>query len=102
MILPAGWNTYIGTAIKALSMLITVLKWVTGSPIDASELTGILGLYTMGDTLTSSGQAKQSTLIATTAMREGTTLDDAKTNPDAIATASMNAGYPAHLRQRGS
>ncbi|MGT2467845.1 heavy-metal-associated domain-containing protein (plasmid) [Mesorhizobium atlanticum] len=24
------------------------------------------------------------------------TFDDAKTNPDAIAAASMNAGYPAH------
>lgn len=30
------------------------------------------------------------------------TFDDAKTSPDAIATASMNAGYPAHLRQQGS
>ncbi len=30
------------------------------------------------------------------------TFDDAKTNPDAIAAASMNAGYPAHLRQQGS
>jgi mercuric ion binding protein len=27
------------------------------------------------------------------------TFDDAKTNPDAIAAASTNAGYPAHLRQ---
>ena len=27
------------------------------------------------------------------------TFDDAKTNPDAIAAASMNAGYPAHPRQ---
>lgn len=30
------------------------------------------------------------------------TFDDAKTSPDAIAAASMNAGYPAHLRQQGS
>src|SRR6266481_4450550 len=30
------------------------------------------------------------------------TFDDAKTNPDAIATASMNAGYPAHPVQQGS
>ena len=30
------------------------------------------------------------------------TFDDAKTNPDAIAAASMNAGYPAHRVQRGS
>ena len=30
------------------------------------------------------------------------TFDDAKTNPDAIATASMNAGYPAHPTQQGS
>ena len=30
------------------------------------------------------------------------TFDDAKTNPDAIATASMKAGYPAHAVQRGS
>jgi mercuric ion binding protein len=29
-------------------------------------------------------------------------FDDAKTNSDAIAAASMNAGYPAHLRQQGS
>jgi len=31
------------------------------------------------------------------------TFDDAKTNPDAIATASMNAGYPARpTQQQGS
>lgn len=30
------------------------------------------------------------------------TFDDAKTSPDAIAAASMNAGYPAHPRQQGS
>jgi mercuric ion binding protein len=31
------------------------------------------------------------------------TFDDAKTNPDAIAAASMNAGYPASpTRQQGS
>lgn len=30
------------------------------------------------------------------------TFDDAKTNPNAIATASMNAGYPAHPVQQGS
>jgi mercuric ion binding protein len=30
------------------------------------------------------------------------TFDDAKTNPDAIAAASMNAGYPAHPVQQGS
>ena len=29
-------------------------------------------------------------------------FDDAKTNPDAIATASMNAGYPAHPVKQGS
>ena len=30
------------------------------------------------------------------------TFDDAKTTSDAIAAASLNAGYPAHLRQQGS
>ncbi|MER8524604.1 MULTISPECIES: cation transporter [unclassified Mesorhizobium] len=30
------------------------------------------------------------------------TFDDTKTNPNAIATASMNAGYPAHPVQQGS
>lgn len=30
------------------------------------------------------------------------TFDDAKTNPDTIAAASTNAGYPAHPRQQGS
>lgn len=30
------------------------------------------------------------------------TFDDTKTYPDAIATASMNAGYPAHPVQQGS
>ena len=30
------------------------------------------------------------------------TFDDAKTNPDTIAAASMNAGYPAHPVQQGS
>lgn len=30
------------------------------------------------------------------------TFDDAKTNPDAIAAASMNAGYPAHAVQQRS
>lgn len=28
------------------------------------------------------------------------TFDDGKTNPDAIAAASMNAGYPARLTQQ--
>ena len=30
------------------------------------------------------------------------TFDDAKTNPDAIATASVSAGYPAHPVKQGS
>ncbi len=30
------------------------------------------------------------------------TFDDAKASPDTIAAASMNAGYPAHLRQQGN
>lgn len=30
------------------------------------------------------------------------TFDDAKTNPDAIGAASMNAGYPAHPVRQGS
>jgi mercuric ion binding protein len=37
-------------------------------------------------------QAKTATVI----------FDDAKTNPDAIATASMTAGYPAHPVKQGS
>ena len=30
------------------------------------------------------------------------TFDDAKTSPDAIAAASMNAGYPAHAMKQSS
>jgi mercuric ion binding protein len=30
------------------------------------------------------------------------TFDDSKATADAIAAASTNAGYPAHLRQQGS
>ncbi|CAM5273063.1 hypothetical protein ATER59S_00113 [Aquamicrobium terrae] len=30
------------------------------------------------------------------------TFEDTKTNSDAIAAASANAGYPAHPRQQGS
>ncbi|MBA7466458.1 hypothetical protein ES703_20927 [subsurface metagenome] len=30
------------------------------------------------------------------------TFDDAKTNPEAIAAASSNAGYPAHAGAKGS
>ena len=30
------------------------------------------------------------------------TFDDAKTNTNAIAAASMNVGYPAHPKQQGS
>ncbi|MGQ0682294.1 heavy-metal-associated domain-containing protein [Bradyrhizobium sp.] len=30
------------------------------------------------------------------------TFDDAKTNSDAIAAASLNAGYPAHAKPQGS
>jgi len=30
------------------------------------------------------------------------TFDDAKTNSNGIAAASMNAGYPAHLTRQGS
>ena len=42
--------------------------------------------------VTVSFEAKTATVI----------FDDAKTNPDAIAAASANAGYPAHPRQQGS
>lgn len=37
-------------------------------------------------------QAKTATVV----------FDDAKTNPDAIATVSMKAGYPAHPVKQGS
>ena len=30
------------------------------------------------------------------------TFDDARTNPDAIAAASMNAGFPAHPKRKRS
>lgn len=30
------------------------------------------------------------------------TFDDTRTNPDAIAAASMNAGYPVHAVHQGS
>jgi hypothetical protein len=61
--LPAGWNTYAGTAIKVLSALIALLQWATtGHPPDLQSITGIFGLYATGDAISTSGQAKQSTL----------------------------------------
>src|SRR5260370_41927530 len=53
-----------------------------------SSMTGVSGVARVAVSF----QAKTATV----------TFDDAKTNPDAIAAASVNAGYPAHLRQQGS
>jgi periplasmic mercuric ion binding protein len=53
-----------------------------------SSMAGVPGVAKAAVSL----QAKTATVI----------FDDAKTNPDAIAAASMNAGYPAHPVRQGS
>jgi mercuric ion binding protein len=53
-----------------------------------SSMEGVLGVAKVAVSF----RAKTATVI----------FDDAKTNPDAIATASMNAGYPAHPVKQGS
>ena len=53
-----------------------------------SSMEGVLGVAMVAVSF----RAKTATVI----------FDDAKTNPDAIATASMNAGYPAHPVKQGS
>jgi hypothetical protein len=57
-----------GIAIKVLTGILALLKFlVTGAPPDATELTGMFGLYSIGSSLTSFAQAKQSTLVTNTA-----------------------------------
>ncbi len=53
-----------------------------------SSMEGVLGVAKVAVSF----RAKTATVI----------FDDAKTNTDAIATASVNAGYPAHLVKQGS
>lgn len=53
-----------------------------------SSMEGVLGVAKVAVSF----QAKTATV----------TFDDAKTTSDAIAAASLNAGYPARLRQQGS
>ena len=53
-----------------------------------SSMEGVLGVANVAVSF----RAKTATVI----------FDDAKTNTDAIATASVNAGYPAHLVKQGS
>ena len=65
--LPSGWNTYVGTALKILAALTALLNWLsTGQPPDMQDITGIFGLYAAGSAITSSGQALQSTLLRNT------------------------------------
>ena len=53
-----------------------------------SSMEGVLGVAKVAVSF----RAKTATVI----------FDDAKTSPDAIAAASMNAGYPAHPVKQGS
>lgn len=69
--LPAGWNTYIGVGIKVLTAGLAFLQYFQGHPLDPS----LIGFYALGDGFSTSGQAKQSTVVKGIALQEGMTVD---------------------------
>ena len=95
---------------KSLSVLALIASVMTASTAFAAERTVTFAVDNM--TCASCPYIVKTTMAAIPGVAKVTvsfeaktatvTFDDAKTNADIIAVASMNAGYPAHLRQRGS
>ncbi len=72
--LPAGWNTYIGTAIQLLTGLTTLLSLLMGYHVEPAA---VVGSYAVGSAIAASGQAKQSTLLQTAAVAQDTSVEKA-------------------------
>jgi periplasmic mercuric ion binding protein len=95
---------------KSLSVLALIASVMTASTAFAAERTVTFAVDNM--TCASCPYIVKTSMTAVPGVANVTvsleaktatvTFDDAKTNADIIAVASMNAGYPAHLRQRGS
>jgi mercuric ion binding protein len=95
---------------KSLSALALVASVMTASTALAAERTVTFAIDNM--TCASCPYIVKTSMAAVPGVEKVTvsfqaktatvTFDDAKTNADTIAAASMNAGYPAHLRQQGS
>ncbi|MAW81280.1 cation transporter [Rhizobium pusense] len=95
---------------KSLSVLALIASVMTASTAFAAERTVTFAVDNM--TCASCPYIVKTSMAAVPGVANVTvsfkaktatvTFDDAKTTSDTIATASMNAGYPAHLRQQGS
>ena len=95
---------------KSLSALALIASVITASTAFAAERTVTFAVDNM--TCASCPYIVKTSMAAVPGVEKVTvsfqaktatvTFDDAKTNADTIAAASMNAGYPAHLRQQGS
>ena len=83
MVAPAAW-----AGERTITFAVDNMTCASCPYIVKSSMEGVPGVAKVAVSF----RAKTATVI----------FDDAKTNPDAIATASMNAGYPAHPVKQGS
>ena len=92
---------------KSLSALALIMSVMTAPAVFATERTVTFAIDNM--TCASCPYIVKTSMAAVPGVANVTvsfeaktatvTFDDAKTSTDAIAAASMNAGYPAHPRQ---
>jgi mercuric ion binding protein len=95
---------------KTLSVIAVIVPMMTASAAFASERTITFAVdnmtcascpYIVKNSMAAvPGVAKVA--VSFEAKTATVTFDDTKTNPDAIAAASMNAGYPAHAKPQRS
>ena len=96
---------------KSLSALALIMSVMTAPAVFATERTVTFAIDNMTcascpyivKTSMAAVPGVSTVAVSFEAKTATVTFDDAKTNPDAIATASMNAGYPARpTQQQGS
>ena len=95
---------------KSLSALALIMSVMTAPAVFATERTVTFAIDNMTcascpyivKTSMAAVPGVSTVAVSFEAKTATVTFDDAKTNPDAIAAASMNAGYPAHPRPQGS
>ena len=95
---------------KSLSALALIMSVMTAPAVFATERTVTFAIDNMTcascpyivKTSMAAVPGVSTVAVSFEAKTATVTFDDAKTSTDAIAAASMNAGYPAHPTQQGS
>lgn len=95
---------------KSLSVIALIVPMLTASAAFAAERTVTFAIDNMTcascpyivKTSMEAVPGVSKVAVSFEAKTATVTFDDEKTNADAVASASMNAGYPAHPTQQGS